>query len=62
MARTKVRIELSPDATPEERGAYWRSLTKRERMAMLRSGNVLSTSSSEAVAGRTMLRERAKGC
>ena len=54
------RITLDPNASPEDRAAYWQSLTKRERMAMLRSGNVLTVSSATAQDARHTAREWAK--
>jgi hypothetical protein len=57
----KTRIALAADATPEQRAAYWASLSKRERVAMFRSGNVLMTTSHERSQAVQALRQRAGG-
>lgn len=63
MARTvKPRITLDPAATPEQRAAYIASLSKRERVALLRAmSGPLGVSRDEAEATRTARREWAKG-
>ena len=55
------RTELNPNATEAEKAAYWASLTKAQRIALLRSGNVLGVTRDEAQATRTARREWAKG-
>lgn len=57
----KTRIELAADATPEQRAAYWQSLTKRERVALLRRGNVLTTTSHDRSQAVQALRQCASG-
>lgn len=39
---------LNPAATPEQLAAYWASLSKRERMALLRRGQAAAMPSSAA--------------